>query len=36
VYGMNMPIPENRHAWAYPAFWGICLTVAGIAKGMAA
>lgn len=31
VYGMNMPIPENRHAWMYPLFWVICgSTVAGM------
>jgi magnesium transporter len=29
VYGMNMPIPENHFTWAYPAFWGICVVVAG-------
>jgi magnesium transporter len=29
VYGMNMPIPENAHAIAYPIFWGICVAVAG-------
>ena len=28
VYGMNMPIPENSQAWAYPAFWGVCVVVA--------
>ncbi len=29
VYGMNMPIPENQSALAYPLFWLACLTVAG-------
>jgi magnesium transporter len=29
VYGMNMPIPENAWKWSYPAFWTICLTLAG-------
>ena len=29
VYGMNMPIPENQWALSYPAFWAICLIVAG-------
>jgi magnesium transporter len=28
VYGMNMPIPENDSAIAYPVFWGVCLTIA--------
>ncbi len=28
VYGMNMPIPENDSAIAYPIFWGVCLTIA--------
>jgi magnesium transporter len=28
VYGMNMPIPENSQDWAYPAFWGVSVTVA--------
>ncbi len=28
VYGMNMPIPENASPWAYPVFWGICVTLA--------
>jgi magnesium transporter len=28
VYGMNMPIPEARSNWCYPAFWMVCLTVA--------
>jgi magnesium transporter len=27
VYGMNMPIPENQFAWAYPVFWIIAVTV---------
>jgi magnesium transporter len=26
VYGMNMPIPENRSNWTYPIFWLICIT----------
>ena len=21
VYGMNMPIPENKYDWTYPLFW---------------
>jgi magnesium transporter len=29
VYGMNMPIPENQWHASYPAFWVICLLVAG-------
>jgi magnesium transporter len=29
VYGMNMPIPENASAWAYPLFWLFSLSVAG-------
>jgi magnesium transporter len=29
VYGMNMPIPENDFAWAYPLFWLVSLGVAG-------
>jgi len=29
VYGMNMPIPENHWRESYPAFWVICVTVAG-------
>jgi magnesium transporter len=29
VYGMNMPIPENQKAWAYPVFWIVCLVLAG-------
>jgi magnesium transporter len=28
VYGMNMPIPENDSAIAYPVFWVVCLTIA--------
>jgi magnesium transporter len=28
VYGMNMPIPENRYAISYPIFWGICIVIA--------
>jgi magnesium transporter len=28
VYGMNMPIPENRSSWTYPVFWLICITTA--------
>jgi magnesium transporter len=31
VYGMNMPIPENRWSWSYPAFWAVSL---GVASGM--
>ena len=27
VYGMNMPIPENKWAVTYPIFWSICLSV---------
>jgi magnesium transporter len=29
VYGMNMPIPENESALAYPAFWLACGALAG-------
>jgi magnesium transporter len=29
VYGMNMPIPENDSALAYPIFWMVCLSIAG-------
>jgi magnesium transporter len=29
VYGMNMHIPENQWPMSYPAFWGICVTLAG-------
>ncbi len=29
VYGMNMPIPENRWAGSYFVFWAICITIAG-------
>jgi magnesium transporter len=29
VYGMNMPIPENQSALAYPFFWVACAVVAG-------
>jgi magnesium transporter len=29
VYGMNMPIPENHEAWAYPLFWLVCLVLGG-------
>ena len=29
VYGMNMPIPENRWPGSYPMFWMMCLAVAG-------
>jgi magnesium transporter len=29
VYGMNMPIPENESALAYPLFWAVCIGVAG-------
>ena len=28
VYGMNMPIPENRWPGSYPVFWLVCLIVA--------
>jgi magnesium transporter len=31
VYGMNFRyLPELNQAWAYPAFWGVCLLLAGI------
>ncbi|MBF0121122.1 MAG: magnesium/cobalt transporter CorA [Desulfobacterales bacterium] len=30
VYGMNMPIPENRWAGTYPLFWILCLTISGV------
>ena len=29
VYGMNMPIPENRSPLAYPLFWAVCAAIAG-------
>lgn len=29
VYGMNMPIPENKWEYSYPIFWTICLSVIG-------
>jgi magnesium transporter len=29
VYGMNMRIPEEQWAWAYPTFWVVCVVVAG-------
>jgi magnesium transporter len=29
VYGMNMPIPENASPIAYPAFWLVCVALAG-------
>jgi magnesium transporter len=29
VYGMNMPIPENGSGLSYPAFWIVCVGVAG-------
>lgn len=29
VYGMNMPIPENASAISYPAFWAVCIGLAG-------
>ena len=29
VYGMNMYIPENHWPWSYPAFWAVCLGIAG-------
>jgi len=28
VYGMNMPIPENESTFAYPIFWGVCISIA--------
>jgi magnesium transporter len=31
VYGMNFRyLPELDQAWAYPAFWAVCLVLAGI------
>ena len=31
VYGMNFHFfPELSLSWAYPAFWGVCLVVAGV------
>ena len=31
VYGMNFRhLPELDQVWAYPAFWVICLVVAGV------
>ncbi len=30
VYGMNMPIPENRWAYSYPTFWLMCAAMAGV------
>lgn len=31
VYGMNFRhFPELDQAWAYPAFWGVCLLLAGV------
>lgn len=31
VYGMNFHhIPELEHPWAYPAFWAVCLLLAGV------
>ena len=31
VYGMNMPIPENKSELMYPIFWLFCLTaIAGM------
>jgi magnesium transporter len=31
VYGMNFRyFPELEKAWAYPAFWGVCVILAGI------
>ncbi|MCE9531576.1 MAG: magnesium/cobalt transporter CorA [Planctomycetes bacterium] len=27
VYGMNMPIPENKSEFTYPIFWAFCLSV---------
>jgi magnesium transporter len=29
VYGMNMQIPENSSPLAYPAFWFVCVLLAG-------
>ena len=29
VYGMNMPIPENRWAGSYFVFWAVCIAIAG-------
>jgi magnesium transporter len=29
VYGMNMQIPENSSPFAYPAFWTVCILLAG-------
>ena len=29
VYGMNMPIPENQSALAYPVFWAACIALSG-------
>jgi magnesium transporter len=29
VYGMNMPIPENKWAITYPIFWVVALSVIG-------
>jgi len=28
VYGMNMPIPENKYPISYPIFWGVCVVIA--------
>jgi magnesium transporter len=30
VYGMNMPMPETSSSLSYPAFWVICVVVAGV------
>jgi magnesium transporter len=31
VYGMNFRyFPELNQAWGYPAFWGVCITVAAV------
>jgi magnesium transporter len=31
VYGMNFHyFPELDQKWAYPAFWGVCIILAGI------
>jgi magnesium transporter len=31
VYGMNFHyLPELGQVWAYPAFWAICLLLAGV------
>ncbi len=30
VYGMNMPIPENRWRYSYGMFWLLCALIAGV------